>query len=404
MPVALENVVGTHAIKKLVDAANDGSSSANGTHWFYNYPAKLSPILTNRLIRTLSEPGDLVVDPFVGGGTTAVESKALGRDFVGCDISELAVFVSRMKTGNPSQRSLNIVKSFRRNLDQHAQLRPRAAIPTKQIDRLLGVKNMSRICDWRIVNVLAGISWAADRMRDEQASDIVRCGLLATGQWIVEVRAGKATVRDVRQRLCDTLRRMVETVEQTSEMDSGPSVSIHNRPASQIIEAIREQYGRIRRPNLVLTSPPYPNVHVLYHRWQLRGRRETDLPFALANVNDGHGESYYTLGGRDRKNPNTIKDIYFRLLRESLGPIVAVLGPNSLVVQVVAFRQPEIHLQEYLETMSDIGLDEVPICSGRSGDSCRIWRPVPSRRWYTRIGNPSSTGREVVLVHRVSSP
>ena len=38
------------------------------------------------LVERLTKPGQLVCDPFVGGGSTAVVSLALGRRFVGCDI------------------------------------------------------------------------------------------------------------------------------------------------------------------------------------------------------------------------------------------------------------------------------------------------------------------------------
>jgi len=40
------------------------------------------------LISRLTKPGQLICDPFLGGGTTAVVSLALGRRFVGCDIDK----------------------------------------------------------------------------------------------------------------------------------------------------------------------------------------------------------------------------------------------------------------------------------------------------------------------------
>ena len=40
------------------------------------------------LIERLTKPGQLVCDPFLGGGTTALAALALGRKFVGCDIDE----------------------------------------------------------------------------------------------------------------------------------------------------------------------------------------------------------------------------------------------------------------------------------------------------------------------------
>jgi len=55
------------------------------------YPAPFPEELPRRLIKLLSFPGDLVVDPFVGSGTTAVVAQALGRRFWGCDRNPTAV-------------------------------------------------------------------------------------------------------------------------------------------------------------------------------------------------------------------------------------------------------------------------------------------------------------------------
>lgn len=47
------------------------------------------------IVERLTLPGELVVDPFVGGGTTAVVCRDLGRPFIGCDSDALAVARSR---------------------------------------------------------------------------------------------------------------------------------------------------------------------------------------------------------------------------------------------------------------------------------------------------------------------
>jgi site-specific DNA-methyltransferase (adenine-specific) len=44
-----------------------------------------------RLVTSFSEPGDVVCDPFLGGGTTAVAALASARRFVGCDVDPEAV-------------------------------------------------------------------------------------------------------------------------------------------------------------------------------------------------------------------------------------------------------------------------------------------------------------------------
>lgn len=43
------------------------------------------------LVERFTDPGALVVDPFLGGGTTAVVCRDLGRRFVGCDLDERAI-------------------------------------------------------------------------------------------------------------------------------------------------------------------------------------------------------------------------------------------------------------------------------------------------------------------------
>ncbi len=48
----------------------------------------------------MTEPGELIVDPFLGSGTTAVAASRLGRRFVGCDVDRRAVRVARRRIGS----------------------------------------------------------------------------------------------------------------------------------------------------------------------------------------------------------------------------------------------------------------------------------------------------------------
>ena len=47
------------------------------------------------LAEHLTNRGDLVVDPFVGSGTTALVCQELGRSFIGCDVNEESVRIAR---------------------------------------------------------------------------------------------------------------------------------------------------------------------------------------------------------------------------------------------------------------------------------------------------------------------
>ena len=50
------------------------------------HPGKMLPALAARIIAEYSRPGDLVVDPMCGTGTTLVEAAALGRHAVGLEL------------------------------------------------------------------------------------------------------------------------------------------------------------------------------------------------------------------------------------------------------------------------------------------------------------------------------
>jgi len=55
------------------------------------YRGNWSPYIPRNLILRYTRPGDLVLDPFVGGGTTAVEAKLLGRRCIARDINPVCV-------------------------------------------------------------------------------------------------------------------------------------------------------------------------------------------------------------------------------------------------------------------------------------------------------------------------
>lgn len=52
------------------------------------HPAPFPVELPRRLILLYTQPGDLVLDPFMGAGATAVAAAQTGRHFAGYDVSE----------------------------------------------------------------------------------------------------------------------------------------------------------------------------------------------------------------------------------------------------------------------------------------------------------------------------
>src|SRR5579859_1253442 len=85
-------------IESLVAGIHHSGAVSGLTHDIYRYPARFSPVFARAAIESFSEPGDVVLDPFVGGSTTLVEAMVLARHAIGIDVSQLAVFLARAKT------------------------------------------------------------------------------------------------------------------------------------------------------------------------------------------------------------------------------------------------------------------------------------------------------------------
>src|SRR5205814_5633479 len=52
------------------------------------HPCQMPEAVLERIIRVASNPGDLVIDPFAGSGTTLAVAKRLRRRYLGVELSE----------------------------------------------------------------------------------------------------------------------------------------------------------------------------------------------------------------------------------------------------------------------------------------------------------------------------
>lgn len=59
-----------------------------------DYPTEKSESMLERAIAWASDPGDIVLDCFLGAGTAAAVAQKLGRHWIGCDINKGAVQTS----------------------------------------------------------------------------------------------------------------------------------------------------------------------------------------------------------------------------------------------------------------------------------------------------------------------
>ena len=67
-------------------------------HGLHPYLGKFVPQLAEAFLRRCFAPGQRVLDPFMGSGTTLVEASVLGMDATGIDISAFNCLLVRVKT------------------------------------------------------------------------------------------------------------------------------------------------------------------------------------------------------------------------------------------------------------------------------------------------------------------
>ncbi len=59
------------------DFADHGMKQTQASvHFFHHWTAKFIPQIPRRIIEQYARPGDIVLDPFMGSGTTLVEASA----------------------------------------------------------------------------------------------------------------------------------------------------------------------------------------------------------------------------------------------------------------------------------------------------------------------------------------
>ena len=383
-----------NVFRAIRDAAKDTTRVAGLTHCHYKYPARFSPQFVSAAISTLSKPGDVILDPYMGGGTTIVEAMSNNRRAIGCDLNSLAVFIAKVKTSNLSR------------LDEAAILHwALDTVPTFNY-RTYALNIDDVICKERTRNldvpraraIKKFIALALLSLRDlptPTAEKFARCVLLNVSQWALNGRKRQVSLPEFRQKVSMTTIQMLEAAAQYKRglgmfpCRTRAPVFIHG--SSENI-AVHGCWRDGTLADLVVTSPPYPGVHVLYHRWQVDGRKETPAPYWIANQLDGHCTDYYNFGNRQQEN----HDDYFAASLRTLKGIRSVMKDNATIVQMVAFSEPRNQLPRYLANMAEAGFKEI---RSDAQQFHRISRIVPGRSWHAQLQGRTHSAREIVLLH-----
>lgn len=345
--------------ESLVAAVSNRDKVTGAPHDFYRYPARFSPVFAREAIKTFTQPGDFVLDPFCGGGTTLVEALSHGRRAAGMDVSSLAAFLTRTKTTPISVHDKREISAWLAALERENSKSNLDRDEIVEVETLYYLRNLPDEARAFFFWVFVRLN-ALPKLKQQK---FVRLVLLGVGQWGLDCKNMVPTVSEFKTEFCQRLHAATDDffdyVSDIADANGLPRCRLSSMRRVINRSSVKcGEDGRIPESwlpaKLVLTSPPYPGVHVVYHRWQIMGRKETPVPFWLANQRDGAGESHYLLGPRDEDELVT----YYSRLKSVFSSVRSLLDENSIVVQLVAFSDPTWQLKTYLQTMKEAGYVE----------------------------------------------
>ena len=324
----------------------------------------------------------------MGGGTTIVEALCQGRRALGVDLNPLSRLIAGAKTTplSPTEHSrvAGWAYELASTIASHSE-----AIEGRVEPRL---KNLPlRVEGW------FRLAKASTRtLHTSKEKRLARCILLQWGQALLEKRTlpGAAQANESLLQITGSSLRGIHLFTQQAVAQGHTKRSLTSRrtlhcaPAELFPFADNVTDGA--RP--VVTSPPYPGVHAIYHRWQVSGRKETPAPYYLASRRDGHGESHYNLGGRHEKGLQS----YFPRITAAFANLKPALAANAIVFQVLGFSSPEEQAPLYLLAMERAGYELVTLSEDTR--PLALSRHIPHRKWYA-TSNTQASGKEYLFCH-----
>lgn len=235
------------------------------THGYYTYPAKFIPQLAARIINENSQDGDIVIDPFIGSGTTVVEAIVNNRIGIGTDINDIAYLIAKVKT-TPIKTAELLQEFSKLEFNLYNRLNGQYDLVLKK--SLKVVPKNERIDYWFLPQQKEKLSIIFARILEIKNEDIRNFFLVAFAQilkscsiWLQKsVKPTRDPKKKVYEPLTLFLNQSQKMIKKNFEFDK-----ILKQKIKQNIERYRiVQCGDSRnlpceknKATLIITSPPY---------------------------------------------------------------------------------------------------------------------------------------------------
>ena len=403
--------------------------SGYSTHNFHAFPAKFPPQLPRLFIESLTSPGDIVLDPMQGSGTTILEAILSARSGIGFDIDPLSVLVTKAKsTPLDKEKVARIAEEILANATKISRDRPGDFL--KHLNTRWEDKSREFIDYWfdfdtqvELLALLLGIAKIQD-LSIRQFFELSFSSIIITKSGGVSLARDLAHTRPHRAKLIYSAQG--EIIEGEEFLEDPPAnlkyaTKYLRSPLDEFSKRVRNNlagllavgdqallgatsYGDAQKlplpdasVDLIITSPPYASNAIDYmraHKFSLvwLGRNITDL----GDLREGYigGESTanqefeplpeYTLNvisaisTLDAKKGLVLRRYYSEMSRVLL-EMHRVLKPGKAAIVVVGNSQMRGRDTETQNCLADIGRShgfDVPAIGVRNLDRDRRMMPA----------------------------
>jgi tRNA G10 N-methylase Trm11 len=240
------------SLSNLISPARDLKKPIYNWHSFkHSYSKALVDALVNEFDL---KPGNWVMDPFCGGGTTLLACKELGINSRGFDILPFSVFLTNVKTRNYIPEQLMEIKNtFRQNG------RVSLIIPS-----LTNIPIAQKAFSANVRDELIGIKQWIKQIDNPIARDFYNLGMLSILESVsktsksggfLRLRVNRVRAKTVKAKFRSRIDSMISDVQQFNIQFKQKGVSA----SASLADARKLRTTRMY--DAIITSPPYPNRH-----------------------------------------------------------------------------------------------------------------------------------------------
>jgi len=350
------------------------------THGYYTYPAKFIPQLAKRLIRENSVAGDIIIDPFMGSGTTLVEAIVNDRVGIGTDINEIANLLAKVKT-TPIENLILVDEFYKMQGDLENRLN--GGFEKAMRESLIKIPDNARIDYWFLPKQKEKLSIIFARILEIDNSHIKDFFLVSFAQILkscsIWLQKSVKPTRDMNKKIYNPIELFIsqskKMIKKHYEFDKilNPNIkkNIEHYRKVQCSDS-RNLPCEDEKASLIVTSPPYvtsyeyADLHQLPSLWfgfmkdlpefrqkfigsAYKNRENVDLKSILANQ---------IVSNLKNKKQNEVKN-YFADMLETFEETKRVLrrgGRACIVIGNTEFQGVEIKNAEvFQEQFHNIG-------------------------------------------------